>query len=112
MTAGVLLHYHGGSVYALPVRHVSGLVWDLAVAGSVLRCVLRNANGPMDGAWLRTPMTLAELASAPAIQRHVEVMTAERAAASAAEHERVALEMERTPTKAQAKRTGKGRAKR
>ena len=112
MTAGVLLRYAGGSVYALPVRHVIGLVWDLAVAGSVLRCVLRNANGLMDGAWLRTPMTLAELASAPAIQRYVEVMTAERAAAEAAEHERVALEMERTPTKAQAKRTGKGRAKR
>ena len=108
MTAGVLLRYAGGEVYALP-RHVVGLVWDLAVAGVVLRCRLDASTIP-DGAWLRVPVDLATLAAMRGIERRVGVMTAARVAAEAAEHERVALEMERAPTKA--KRTGKGRAKR
>ena len=76
MTAGVLLRYAGGEVYALP-RHVVGLVWDLAVAGAVLRCRMDASTIP-DGAWLRVPVDLATLAATPALQRRVDVMTAER----------------------------------
>lgn len=101
MTAGVLLRYAGnGEVYALP-RHVVGLVWDLAVAGAVLRCRLDASTIP-DGAWLRVPVDLATLAALPALQRRVDVMTAAR----------VVNEAQCAPAAEKAKRTGKGRAKR
>ena len=78
MTAGVLLRYAGGEVYAL-ARPVVGLVWDLSVAGSVLRCRLDASTIP-DGAWLRVTVDLAALAATPAVLRRVDVMTAARVA--------------------------------
>jgi len=96
---GVLLRYAGGEVYAL-ARPVAGLVWDVSVAGSVLRCRLDGSTIP-DGAWLRVKVDLATLAATPAVLRRVDVMTAARVAAEAAE---------RAP-KRPAKRTGKAKAK-
>lgn len=49
MSAGVLLRYAGGSVYALP-RHVVGLVWDLAVARRIHG---DNASSEEFEAWYR-----------------------------------------------------------
>jgi hypothetical protein len=73
MSAGVLLRYAGGGeVYAL-ARPVVGLVWDLAVAGAVLRCRLDASTIP-DGAWLRVAVDLATRASLPGVQRRVDVM--------------------------------------
>lgn len=94
-TQGVLLRYRGGEVYAL-ARPVAGLVWDVSVAGSVLRCIVRNASELAGAAWFRTRMTLAEFAAASTVERSIDVMTAARVAAEAAEHARVTLEMERT----------------
>lgn len=113
---GVLLRYAGGEVYAL-ARPVAGLVWDVSVAGSVLRCRIAASVLPEDAS-LRTEMDLAELAAASPIQRRIELVSATRDALiarlerEAAEHARVALEMERAPkrpARAKAKRTGKAK---
>ena len=113
-TRGVLLRYAGGEVYAL-ARPVTGLVWDVSVAGSVLRCRIAASVLPEDAS-LRTEMDLAELAAASPIQRRIELVSATRDALiarlerEAAEHARVALEMERAP-KRPARRAGKAKAK-
>ena len=114
---GVLLRYAGGTVYALPTadRHV----WRVAgVEVHVDMVVSTHGTGEVMGA--ETPHSLAYAVEI----RHRVAAERERIAAKAAEaaeHARVALEMERTPkrpakrtgkAKRVAKRTGKGRAKR
>lgn len=101
---GVLLRYAGGgTVYAVP-EEVHGFL-ALRVAG------VRVAVTPLEPCpvWpvvggFETTGTLTDLVAAGEHHR--------RMAREAAEHARVALEMERAPTQAKAKRTGKGRAKR
>ena len=113
---GVLLRYAGGKVYAL-ARYRVGRVWSLTIAGVTLKYVMHVEGDTIpDGAWLRVKVDLTTFAATPAVLRRVDVMTAARVAAEAAEHARVALEMERTPQRAKrptkAKRAGKGKAKR
>jgi len=104
---GVLLRYAGGgTVYAAPEARAGGLtlrVAGVSVAVSPLEpCPVLLALGGFE-----TEGTLTDLVAAGEHHR--------RMAAEAAEHARVALEMERTP-KRPAQRTGKakgkGRAKR
>ena len=107
MSAGVLLRYAGGEVYGL-LNTVPGALLSVRVAGVDIIPPLRGPHAVTsddDGALL-TSATLSQLVEATPHARRI--------ADEAAEHERVALEMERTPTqaKAKAKRTGKGRAKR
>ena len=105
---GVLLRYAGGEVYAVPEARAGGLtlrVAGVSVAVSPLEpCPVLLALGGFE-----TTGTLTDLVAAGEHHRRME--------REAAEHARVALEMERTPkrpTKAKrvAKRTGKGKAKR
>ncbi len=101
MTAGVLLRYAGGEVYGL-LNTVPGALLSVRVAGVDIIPPLHGPHAVTsddDGALL-TSATLSQLVeAAPRVRRSGD---------ETAEHERVALEMERT----QAKRTGKGRAKR
>ena len=107
---GVLLRYAGGEVYALARPRV-GRVWSLTIAGVTLKCVMHVEGDTIpDGAWLRVKVDLTTFAATPAVLRRVDVMTAARVAAEAAEHARVALEMERAP-KRPARRAGKAKAK-
>lgn len=103
VTAGVLLRYHGGEVYGL-LNTVPGALLSVRVAGVDIIPPLHGPHAVTsddDGA-LSTAATLTQLVEATPHARRI--------ADEAAEHERVALEMERTQAKA--KRTGKGRAKR
>ena len=100
MTAGVLLRYAGGEVYGL-LNTVPGALLSVRVAGVDIIPPLRGPHAVIaddDGALL-TSATLSQLVEATPHAR--------RSADETAEHERVALEMERPPTKA--KRTGKGK---
>jgi hypothetical protein len=97
MDASVLLHYHGGEVYAVP-EEVHGFL-ALRVAG------VRVAVTPMEPCpvWpttggFETGGTLTDLVAAGAHHRRMAREAAARAATKA--------------TQAKAKRTGKGRAKR
>jgi hypothetical protein len=104
MTAGVLLRYAGGGeVYGL-LNTVPGALLSVRVAGVDIIPPLRGPHAitACDDGALLTAATLTQLVEATPHARRI--------ADEAAEHERVALEMKRPPTKA--KRTGKGRAKR
>ena len=107
MTAGVLLRYAGGGeVYGL-LNTVPGALLSVRVAGVDIIPPLHGPHAVTsddDGALL-TSATLSQLVEATPHARRI--------ADEAAEHERVALEMERAPKRStKAKRTGKGRAKR
>ena len=100
MTAGVLLRYAGGEVYGL-LNTVPGALLSVRVAGVDIIPPLHGPHAVTsddDGALL-TSATLSQLVEATPHAR--------RSADETAEHERVALEMERTPTTA--KRAGKGK---
>ena len=103
MTAGVLLRYAGGEVYGL-LNTVPGALLSVRVAGVDIIPPLRGPHAVTsddDGALL-TSATLSQLVEATPHARRI--------ADEAAEHERVALEMERTPKRStKAKRTGKGK---
>lgn len=107
MSAGVLLRYAGGEVYAVPEARAGGLtlrVAGVSVAVSPLEpCPVLLALGGFE-----TEGTLTDLVAAGEHHRRMAREAAER---EAAEHARVALEMERTP-KRPAKRAGKAKAAR
>jgi len=102
VSAGVLLRYAGGGeVYGM-LNTVPGALLSVRVAGVDIIPPLRGPHAVIagdDGALL-TSATLSQLVEATPYAR--------RMAREAAEHERVALEMERTP-KRPTKRTGKAK---
>jgi hypothetical protein len=97
VSAGVLLHYHGGEAYALPTADPH--VWS--VAGVEVHVDL-VATHPVHNEVIGVE-AFNSLADA--------TVHARRIADEAAEHERVALEMERAQTQTQAKRTGKAKGR-